>query len=149
MKRFIFRWQFGVSDWIAGLVALCVLAWLAVPSGALLRPVSYSINGEWVTFVREVPFGQVSAKWATEIRAAGKQCNANGGPTVYETGDMGERLAEARYRLNAPVLACTGPEGFDMSQTHTVMIFGAIPLRATESLWRCPSNNGAPCVRLR
>ena len=148
VKRFAFRKTFGITDMFAAIAAFCVLSWLALPSSFFLRPASYSIETDIVIFEREVPHGQVSANWVTEIRSHGKECSASGGPSIYQTSRSGERLHTVRYPLQVSLKPCIGRGSFDVSQTHTVLLFGAVPLRATETLWRCTANDGTLCERL-
>lgn len=146
--NFLTRRHFTVSDWLAATVAVLTCLWLVLPSRVFLKPASYSLNGDLVSFTRSVPFGQVWAKWSTEIRSPDKECGVSGGPSVYQVQDTPGALEEIHYRLNPILVPCVVAGRFDISQTHTVLLFGVVPLRGSESVWRCAGNDGTPCARI-
>lgn len=151
MKAFLRRAHWDTFDVFAAIVTALVALWIVLPSSVFLRPVGYQLDGAMMTFVRDVPFGQVTATWGTELRTSTLQeCHAAGGPTPYQTGAEGARYAVVvRYPLQPQLWPCVdGVWPVVVSQTHQVSAFGGVPLRASESIWICPEN-GRPCVRSR
>lgn len=104
--------------------------WFAVPSSVFIRNISISVEGRTIRYVRETPFGDVTAEWQAEITlidADGFECNSGGwnvatyqvapGNTVtYDLTDWADPCLEA------------GPP-FYLTTTRRVLLFGVIPLR--------------------
>jgi len=120
-------------DLLPVLAILAFALWYAVPSSLFVQPVSWSLNGTDVRFVRLTPYGDVTAKWKTEISLInrnGFECYGNGTafyqvePTntvTYEIGDWALRCVNA------------GPP-FTIRQTWQVVLFDLITLRSVETI---------------
>lgn len=89
-----------------------------------------NIDDTRVTYVRELPFGEVTARWRAEvvlINGGGYECTSGqwsfaeyqpkpGNRVTYDIGDWAEKCIHA------------GPP-FYLNMTRQVMLFGVIPLR--------------------
>lgn len=104
--------------------------WIMVPTSVFIREISLTVTGPTVRFVRELPFGHVSARWRSEITLIdgdGFECNSGawrqaeyqpipGNTVTYQIGDWAKDCLEA------------GPP-FYLSTTRQVLFMGIIPLR--------------------
>ena len=113
---------------IAGMI-LTVL-WLAFPTSLFIKQVSLSVENRTVRFVRELPYGHISARWRSEITLIdgdGYECNSGawrvaeyqpilGNTVTYDLGEWADRCIVA------------GPP-FYLTTVRQALIFGVIPLR--------------------
>ena len=139
MTNFLFRYRWSASDVFMAAVSLLIVVWAALPTRVFLKPVFLQVAQNQVTFARDVPFGQVMARWYVEVRVGLDECYAPGGLTKYQTGPSGERYnVLVQYQLHEDLRRCASMgQPFVVSQTHQVYAFGALPLRPSETLWAC------------
>lgn len=120
-------------DW--SLLAFVALAgvWLAVPSSLFIREVSITVDGDRVTFTRELPWGEVPGVWASEITLAdGATCSSGGWqPALYQQQE-GNTVT---YPLGGWARECVeaGPP-FYLRTVRWVMLWGWLPLRPMVSI---------------
>lgn len=125
-------WNVG-DKIMAGLtVIFCVTtaAWFTLPTNFFIRQVSLEVDGGQVRFVRELPFGRVTAQWQSEITLLdGFECNSGEWRIAQYQPVAGNTV---RYDLGdwaAPCLAAGPP--FYLTTTRRALLFGVIPLRAS------------------
>jgi hypothetical protein len=117
--------------WAMIILLAFMTTWLVLSTQMVLSPKSihYSDNGE-VTFVRTVPFGDVWAKWSTEIRvsATGRECHSGRNEALYQVVEGDTVL----YSLGDWAQKCLqeGPP-LVIVNTWKAYLFGIIPLRPT------------------
>lgn len=128
MKRRIFH----RIDLIPVFAILCFAVWPAVPSSIFLRPVSWTIDGETIRFVRETPFGDVTADWTAEIRLIdgdGFECHGDG-RAYYQV----EPTNAITYKIGEWARNCiTAGPPFTIRLSWQVLLFDVIPLRKTST----------------
>ena len=104
--------------------------WFMFPTSVFIQPISLTITGHQVRFVRETPYGSVQARWVSEITLIdgdGFECNSGawrnaeyqpieGNTVVYDLGDSADRCVEA------------GPP-FCLTTTRQALLWGIIPLK--------------------
>lgn len=117
-------------DLIPLAASLLLLVWACVPSSVFLKPVSWRLDGELVRFVRETPFGDVSANWESEITLIdGDNFECYGsGQAIYQV----EPTNAVTYNIGTWARRCldAGPP-FTVRHTWQVVLFDLIPLRKT------------------
>lgn len=134
MTEFMKRSTWSRMD---GLAAFCVLFavsfWSLLPTSSFIKEVSVEVVGGDVIFVRELPFGNVTAQWQSEITLLnGYECNSggwnvanyqdvSGNAVMFKLGDWADKCLEA------------GPP-FYLTTTRRVLLFGIIPLRKSVSI---------------
>ena len=99
---------------VVGLLSLAV--WLAVPSSVFMRPQAliYERDAEgqmWTIFVRETPFGEVSAQWESELEvlASRTECSAFGRSPYQPVADdaaTGAIPDTVRWKTSPEMLPC-------------------------------------------
>ena len=117
---------------LTAIILLAVL-WYSVPSAVFIREISTTVTDGRVRFVRETPWGGVTAHWQSEITLAdGMECNS-GEWGVANYQEIPGNTVE--YGLGEWALPCleTG-EPFYLRNVRRVLLFGVIPLRATVSV---------------
>jgi len=121
-------------DWISFVLVGGFLLWLAVPSGLFLRDISMAVDGRTVRYVRETPFGAVTAEWTAEITlidGAEFECSSGawrvadyqqtkGNSVTYDLGPWADQCLEA------------GPPYY-LTTTRRVLLMGVIPLRKMQT----------------
>ncbi|NOD65749.1 hypothetical protein [Ruegeria sp. HKCCD6109] len=118
-----------LMDVVSGIFVAGAIAWLFVPSTLFVNPISMTLKGDQVRFVRETPYGTVQARWRSEITLIGDgfECNSGrwqeatyqeikGNTVTYRIGDWANDCLEA------------GPPFF-LRTTRKVILFGWLPLR--------------------
>lgn len=121
---------FGKFDKSFFFLAFVFFAWLSLPSSLFIREISTTVEGNEVTFVRELPLGAVTAEWQTEItliNGSGFECNSGAWRAAYYQELLGNTV---RYELQSWADPCVeaGPP-FYITNTRRVLLFGVIPLR--------------------
>lgn len=118
-------------------IALVVLAliWVSIPSSAFIRQVSLSVTNGTVQFVRELPLGEVSARWWSEITLIDGEefeCNSGLPQMAFYQHVAGNTV---RYGLGEWAQPCleSGPP-FYLTTHRQVMLFGIIPLRPSRAI---------------
>jgi len=159
--KFLRRSSWGPTDWVACVISLLIAVWLILPSSAFIRPVGLSIYDGRILFTRATPLGSVYAYWGTEVQSSLGECHAPDVPsrTFYQSRS-GSGIADSPGRTKHgeltvvfgihPLLKPCIPDGgerFVVVDTHQVLIFGVIPLRAARSRWSCHAD-GSPCLRI-
>ena len=121
------RFDWGLADVVAGLGALAVVAWIALPTSVFLRPADAYIDGDEIVLVRNARWFDVVADWTTEIEnASGQECH-NAGRSVYQQG-----LRTVRWTAGEALRECIerGPP-MTIRMSWGARLFGVIPLRKT------------------
>lgn len=114
---------------VAFAVLVLGLLYATVTTHTFMRPVSYSLDGYRVGFVRETPWGGVWAKWWSEFAVRSSdgtslECHASG-QAQYQT----EPDNYVTYNLAEPLRLCAGTPGeLIMRQRWQVSLFGIVPL---------------------
>ena len=144
-------WNFADRLGLFGCVAFLFVTplWILFPTDYLIREISYEVRGDRVRFVRETPFGAITARWRSEITLLdrdGLECRSGGwqlaryqhvrGNTItYEIGDWAAKcLAD-------------GPPYY-VTNTRQALLFGVIPLRASVSITEVQSDDDQPFASL-
>lgn len=126
------RWSFSDKLQAALVVIGFILTalWFAFPSSAFINQVSLTVAGDKVRFIRELPYGTVTARWRSEITLI----DGDG----FECQSGGWRLAEYQMIKGNTVTYKLGPWGQDcldagppfyLTTTRQVLLLGVIPLR--------------------
>lgn len=128
------RIRWSVSDKIqaAAVVLGFILTalWFAFPTSAFIKQVSLTVDGERVRFIRELPYGTVTAEWRSEITLIdgdGYECTSKiwrvaeyqiikGNTVTYDLGEWASKCLDA------------GPP-FYLTTTRRVVLLGFIRLR--------------------
>ncbi|KQI68685.1 hypothetical protein AN189_07190 [Loktanella sp. 3ANDIMAR09] len=120
---------------------------LAIPSSLFLRDISLTVDGRTVRYVRETPFGDVTAEWHAEITLIdgdGFECASGpwavatyqqipGNTVTYDLGSWADKCIEA------------GPP-FYLTTTRRVLLFGVIPLRKMVQRTEVEGERPAPTI---
>ncbi|KQI67058.1 hypothetical protein AN189_17705 [Loktanella sp. 3ANDIMAR09] len=143
--------QWSIMDKLAGVLVVLALvvsgAYLAVPSSLFLRDVSMTVDGDRVRYVRETPFGDVTAEWHAEITLIdgdGFECASGpwqvatyqaipGNTVTYNLGSWADDCLEA------------GPPYY-LTTTRRVLLFGVIPLRKMTQRTEVEGERPAPTI---
>lgn len=128
------RMRWSVLDKLALLAVIfgmiSTVLWISFPTSIFIKQVSLTVENRTVRFVRELPFGIVSAQWRSEITLIdgdGYECNSGswrvaeyqpipGNTVTYDLGAWADRCIVA------------GPP-FYLTTVRQALIFGVIPLR--------------------
>jgi hypothetical protein len=122
------------ADKIAAFVVAVSLSvsglWFAFPTSSLIHNVSMTVQGSLVRYVRETPYGEVTAEWQAEITLIdGDGFTCPSGPwaaTTYQ--DITSNTVT--YNLGAWADDClTAGPPYYMTITRRALLFGIIPLR--------------------
>ena len=117
---------------IVGIVVTSL--WFAFPSSSFIREISTTLEGKRVIFVRELPYGETTARWWSEITlidADGFECASGAPQTSFYQQAPGNT---ATWDLGDWAMSCLdeGPP-FYLTAHRQVMLFGIIPLRPMRS----------------
>lgn len=114
-----------------GAVVLALVAWVSTPSAMFFNPVSLTLEGERLTFVRDTPFGEVNILWIGEIILLDQD--------NFECSGQGNRMAQVAdgnvVSANIGVWARPCIEAgapFILRYQYQVVLWGLIPLRPVE-----------------
>lgn len=111
-------------------VVLTMVVWLVTPSSMFFAPVSMTLEGDTLTFVRDTPFGEVDVEWVGEIsviNSDGFECAGSGVRIAQETPNG---IVSGRVGTWARACLDAGPP-FVIRYRYKVWLFGLIPLRPT------------------
>ena len=117
---------------LTAFILLAVL-WYSVPTSVFIREISTTVTDGRVRFVRETPWGGVTAQWQSEITLFdGSECNSGDwGVTSYQA-IPGNTVEYALGDWARPCLEAGEP--FYLRNVRRVLLFGVIPLRSTVSV---------------
>ncbi|KQI68176.1 hypothetical protein AN189_12340 [Loktanella sp. 3ANDIMAR09] len=127
MKRLI--------DYAAIMLLVLFIGWLLLPSGLFLRDISMTVDGRTVRYVRETPFGSVTAEWASEITLIDGEefeCSSGGWRVATYQEVQGNTVT---YDLGAWADKCleAGPPYY-LTTVRRVLLLGRIPLREMRTI---------------
>ncbi|KQI67332.1 hypothetical protein AN189_16380 [Loktanella sp. 3ANDIMAR09] len=122
-------------DVLSTLIVLVFLGWLFIPSSLFLRDISMTVTGRTVQYVREVPYGSVTAEWNAEITLIDGEefeCSSgawriahyqvvSGNTVTYDLGAWADKCLEA------------GPPYY-LTTTRRVLLFGKVPMRQMRTI---------------
>ena len=143
MVRTMSKWRLPCRrclDYLSLLILVPFVVWAAVPSSVFLQPQAVHYDGQMVTLVRRVPFGQVEAIWTKEMRVTGtnQQCYSGSDANTVEhiqgrvDPESGQNIGEETvvYIEGDWALPCLhSPPPIIVSHTWRVLLFGVFPLR--------------------
>jgi len=109
-----------------------MLLWIATPSSLFIQPISTKVEGTKVTFVRQLPYGAISARWWSDITLvgdAGLECTSGAPRRAYYQETNGNTVT---FHLGAWASDCVDAAApYYLTTWRQVMVFGLIPLRAS------------------
>lgn len=135
-KKHDLEWSF-TDKFCASLTILAIflsIIWFLLPSSLFIKPVSLKISGDDVVFVREVPLGEVSAAWRSEIVVLDHddlECDSNFWSISFYQHAPANRV---RYKIGdwaKPCIAAGKP--YYITTFRHVLLFGVIPLRGFQT----------------
>lgn len=130
------KWHF--ADRLAAVLVVIGLlvsaTWFLFPTRHLIREVALNVSGETVRFIRELPYGHVTARWRSEITLIdgdGFECNSGAWAEAEYQPIPGNTVT---YRLGHWADACldAGPP-FYLTTTRQALLWGVIPLRPSRA----------------
>ena len=118
------------------LLTACILLavlWYSVPTSVFIREISTTVDDGRVRFVRETPWGDVTAQWQSEITLEdGTECNSGEWGIANYQVIPGNTVEYALGDWAAPCLEAG--QSFYLRNVRRVLLFGVIPLRADVSV---------------
>lgn len=117
-------------DVLSVLLVIGMAFWWAIPSSLFIRTVSLTVDGDVARFTRELPRGEVRARWHSEITLIDGEefeCNSGGWRIAHYQQVPGNTV---RYALGnwADDCIAAGPP-FYITTTRQVLLWGFLPLR--------------------
>lgn len=124
-------------------IAMCLAAWVAVPSSIFIQPLSLRLVGNEFLFVRDTPHGPVWGVWRQEVRSELGNCPPREGRSFYENVGVDTIV----FDVIADDANCIPEEGgtFFVHVSRSVLLDGWFPLRPSQSTWSCVVG-GPDCV---
>lgn len=126
-----------------GAVVIAMTVWICTPSTMFFNPISLTLEGDQLTFVRDTPFGDVPIDWIGEITLLDED--------NFECAGSGRRIAQNEKsglitgKIGAwakPCLDAGAP--FILRYQYQVRLLGLIPLRPTGIFLRVDKEELAP-----
>lgn len=129
MSERIYRAVHSFLGWISALFFVIVV-WLSIPSSLFISDAEMVIDGSRVEFFRLTPFGEIEARWRSEIVVhddSNFECSS--GKWVTSTYQVRPRNL-VTYQIGKWAMPCLEREiNYTMTTVLQVMLFGLIPLR--------------------
>lgn len=126
------RWSFWDKVGAGSAVTILVIfaLWFFFPTGHFIRHISLAVDHNSVRFVRETPYGPVSARWHSEITLIdnnGYTCSS-GGWRYNEYEPIPGNTVSFDFEDWAKRCISAGPPYY-LTTVRQVMLFGIFPLR--------------------
>lgn len=122
-------------DVLSVVLLLAVGTWFLLPSNVFINQLSLKVENGMVHFTRELPFGEVTARWWSEITVpeyGSYECSSGAPRMAFYQEVPGDTVT---YNLGAWAQPCLAKGSLYVLSSHRqVMLFGVIPLRPTRSV---------------